>query len=58
MVGQKVVSMFGHYTGVKAIAGRHDPGTFSNKLEPCLLIVTDPIIQREVKKIRLTSILV
>ncbi|VVB17388.1 unnamed protein product [Arabis nemorensis] len=46
--GQRRVSMFAHFTGgVKAIAGGHIPGTFSDKLRPCLLIVTDPITEHQ-----------
>jgi small subunit ribosomal protein SAe len=45
--GQRAVLKFAHYTGCKALAGRHTPGTFTNQIqkqyeEPRLLIVTDP----------------
>jgi len=45
--GQRSVLKFAQYTGAKAIAGRHTPGTFTNQVqdafeEPRLLILTDP----------------
>lgn len=45
--GQRAVHKFAQYTGVKAIAGRFTPGTFTNYItrsfkEPRLVIVTDP----------------
>ncbi|KAL8556442.1 hypothetical protein ACS0TY_004043 [Phlomoides rotata] len=45
--GQRAVLKFTQYTGAHAIAGRHTPGTFTNRLqtsfsEPRLLILTDP----------------
>jgi small subunit ribosomal protein SAe len=45
--GQRAVLKFAQYTGAKALAGRHTPGTFTNQIqkvfeEPRLLIVTDP----------------
>eukprot|EP00240_Pyramimonas_obovata_P015517 CAMPEP_0118920954 /NCGR_PEP_ID=MMETSP1169-20130426/362_1 /TAXON_ID=36882 /ORGANISM="Pyramimonas obovata, Strain CCMP722" /LENGTH=294 /DNA_ID=CAMNT_0006861579 /DNA_START=113 /DNA_END=997 /DNA_ORIENTATION=- len=45
--GQRSVLKFAQYTGSKAIAGRHTPGTFTNQVqdtfeEPRLLILTDP----------------
>ena len=45
--GQRAVLKFAQYTGAKAIAGRHTPGTYTNQkdaifAEPRVLIVTDP----------------
>eukprot|EP00891_Asterochloris_glomerata_P003433 jgi/Astpho2/3433/gw1.00055.25.1_t len=45
--GQRAVLKFAQYTGAKALAGRHTPGTFTNQIqknfeEPRLLILTDP----------------
>lgn len=45
--GQRGVLKFAHYSGSKAVVGRHTPGAFTNQLqkgfdEPRLLIVTDP----------------
>ena len=45
--GQRAVLKFAQYTGCKALAGRHTPGTFTNQIqkmyeEPRLLILTDP----------------
>lgn len=45
--GQRSVLKFAQYTGAKAIAGRHTPGTFTNQIqdkfeEPRLLVLTDP----------------
>lgn len=45
--GQRAVLKFCQYTGCKALAGRHTPGTFTNQIqkrfeEPRLLILTDP----------------
>ena len=45
--GQRAVLKFAQYTGAKAIAGRHTPGTYTNQRdalfqEPRVLIVTDP----------------
>jgi small subunit ribosomal protein SAe len=45
--GQRAVLKFAQYTGAKAIAGRHTPGTYTNQKdalfqEPRVLIVTDP----------------
>mmetsp|Transcript_1358 Transcript_1358/g.2813 ORF Transcript_1358/g.2813 Transcript_1358/m.2813 type:complete len:296 (-) Transcript_1358:578-1465(-) len=45
--GQRSVLKFAQYTGSKAIAGRHTPGTYTNQIqdnfeEPRLLILTDP----------------
>jgi len=45
--GQRAVLKFSQYTGCKALAGRHTPGTFTNQIqkmyeEPRLLILTDP----------------
>mmetsp|Transcript_7537 Transcript_7537/g.10199 ORF Transcript_7537/g.10199 Transcript_7537/m.10199 type:complete len:297 (-) Transcript_7537:348-1238(-) len=45
--GQRSVLKFAQYTGAKAIAGRHTPGTFTNQVqdkfeEPRLLLLTDP----------------
>jgi len=45
--GQRAVLKFAQYTGAKAIAGRHTPGTYTNQiqdhfLEPRLLVLTDP----------------
>lgn len=45
--GQRAAHKFAQYTGVKAIAGRFTPGTFTNYItrsfkEPRLIIVTDP----------------
>lgn len=45
--GQRAVLKFAQYTGAKAIAGRHTPGTFTNQItakfeEPRLLVLTDP----------------
>jgi small subunit ribosomal protein SAe len=45
--GQRAVLKFAQYTGCKAMAGRHTPGTFTNQIqkqfeEPRLLILTDP----------------
>jgi len=45
--GQRAVLKFAQYTGAKAIAGRHTPGTYTNQMqddfeEPRLLILTDP----------------
>mmetsp|Transcript_19125 Transcript_19125/g.57743 ORF Transcript_19125/g.57743 Transcript_19125/m.57743 type:complete len:297 (+) Transcript_19125:299-1189(+) len=45
--GQRAILKFAHYTGAKALSGRHTPGTFTNQIqkayeEPRLLILTDP----------------
>ncbi len=45
--GQRAVLKFAQYTGAKAIAGRHTPGTYTNQiiegfLEPRVLVLTDP----------------
>lgn len=45
--GQRAVLKFAQYTGAKAIAGRHTPGTYTNQVqekfeEPRLLVLTDP----------------
>ena len=45
--GQRAVLKFCQYTGCKALAGRHTPGTFTNQIqkmyeEPRLLVLTDP----------------
>ncbi|KAK9806619.1 hypothetical protein WJX73_000541 [Symbiochloris irregularis] len=45
--GQRAVLKFAQYTGAKALAGRHTPGTFTNQIqkqfeEPRLLVLTDP----------------
>jgi len=45
--GQRSVLKFAQYTGAKAIAGRHTPGTYTNQIqdnfeEPRLLLLTDP----------------
>lgn len=45
--GQRAALKFAHYTGAKALAGRHTPGTFTNQIqkhfeEPRLLLLTDP----------------
>lgn len=45
--GQRAVLKFAQYTGCKALAGRHTPGTFTNQIqkmyeEPRLLVLTDP----------------
>jgi small subunit ribosomal protein SAe len=45
--GQRAILKFAQYTGAKALAGRHTPGTFTNHTqkvftEPRLLILTDP----------------
>jgi small subunit ribosomal protein SAe len=46
--GQRSVLKFAQYTGTKAIAGRHTPGTFTNQSqartfeEPRVLVLTDP----------------
>ncbi|KAL3152325.1 40s ribosomal protein SA [Trebouxia sp. C0010 RCD-2024] len=45
--GQRAVLKFAQYTGAKALAGRHTPGTFTNQIqkvfeEPRLLLLTDP----------------
>lgn len=50
--GQRAALKFAHYTGIKAIAGRFTPGTFTNQiqpnfLEPSLLILTDPRTDRQ-----------
>ena len=51
--GQRAVLKFAQYTGVRGIAGRHTPGTFTNQLqtsfsEPRLLILTDPRTDHQV----------
>ena len=45
--GQRAVLKFAQYTGAKALAGRHTPGTYTNQkdavfAEPRVLVVTDP----------------
>ena len=45
--GQRAVLKFAQYTGAKAIAGRHMPGTYTNQIdsefrEPRVVIMTDP----------------
>jgi len=45
--GQRAVLKFAQYTGAKAIAGRHMPGTYTNQVdaqfrEPRVVIMTDP----------------
>ena len=45
--GQRAVLKFAQYTGAKAIAGRHTPGTYTNQIqegfqEPRVLLLTDP----------------
>ena len=45
--GQRAVFKFAQYLGVKSLAGRHTPGTFTNQVmknfeEPRLLLLTDP----------------
>ncbi|KAF3535035.1 hypothetical protein F2Q69_00020708, partial [Brassica cretica] len=45
--GQRAILKFARYTGANAIAGRHNPGIFTNQMqtsfsEPMLLILTDP----------------
>jgi small subunit ribosomal protein SAe len=45
--GQRAVLKFAQYTGAKAIAGRHTPGTYTNQIqegfhEPRVLVLTDP----------------
>ncbi|CAF1910810.1 BnaC02g22690D [Brassica napus] len=45
--GQRAILKFSRYTGANAIAGRHNPGIFTNQMqtsfsEPMLLILTDP----------------
>jgi small subunit ribosomal protein SAe len=45
--GQRSVLKYAQYTGAKAIAGRHTPGTFTNQimdgfLEPRVMLLTDP----------------
>lgn len=50
--GQRAALKFAHYTGIKAIAGRFTPGTFTNQIqqhfiEPSLLILTDPRTDRQ-----------
>jgi len=50
--GQRAALKFAHYTGIKAIAGRFTPGTFTNQIqshfmEPRLLILTDPRTDRQ-----------
>lgn len=51
--GQRSVLKFAQYTGSKAIAGRHTPGTYTNQIqdnfeEPRLLILTDPRTDHQV----------
>eukprot|EP01094_Clydonella_sp_ATCC50884_P000206 TRINITY_DN1016_c0_g1_i1.p2 TRINITY_DN1016_c0_g1~~TRINITY_DN1016_c0_g1_i1.p2 ORF type:complete len:304 (+),score=75.77 TRINITY_DN1016_c0_g1_i1:32-913(+) len=50
--GQRAALKFAHYTGIKAIAGRFTPGTFTNQIqshfmEPALLLLTDPRTDRQ-----------
>jgi small subunit ribosomal protein SAe len=45
--GQRAVLKYAQYTGAKAIAGRHTPGTYTNQIqegfhEPRVLVLTDP----------------
>ena len=45
--GQRAVLKYAQYTGAKAIAGRHTPGTYTNQImdgyqEPRVLLLTDP----------------
>lgn len=52
--GQRSVLKFSQYTGTKAIAGRHTPGTFTNQSqartfeEPRVLVLTDPRTDHQV----------
>ena len=45
--GQRAVLKYAQYTGAKAIAGRHTPGTYTNQImegfqEPRVHVLTDP----------------
>jgi hypothetical protein len=57
--GQRSVLKFSQYTGTKAIAGRHTPGTFTNQSqsqtfeEPRVLILTDPRTDHQVSALGL-----
>lgn len=60
--GQRAVLKSAQYTGAHAIAGKHTPGAFTNRLqisfnEPCLLILTDPRTDHQpIKKAALGNI--
>ena len=51
---QRAVLKYAQYTGAQSIAGRFTPGTFTNQItkqfrEPRLLIVTDPLLDHQVR---------
>ena len=54
--GQRAILKFARYTGANAIAGRHNPGIFTNQMQtsfskPMLLILTDPRTSHQVKSL-------
>lgn len=58
--GQRSVLKFCQYTGCQTVSGRYTPGTFTNQItkqfrEPRLLIVTDPLVDKQVRPSPLQS---